>query len=104
MIDYRFTGRLGTEYQYIDVRFRTDAMRADDGFFNITQIQTGQNFDVTDKQHTSYLKWFSGTFKETNTSLGALKQFAIQKNLDLRAYKDGVETIIYNDDSASLSR
>jgi hypothetical protein len=33
-----------------------------------------------------------------------MKAFAIEKDLDLRAYKNGVETVIYNDDSASLSR
>lgn len=103
MIDYRFTGRLGTEYQYIDVRFRTDAIQPTDEFFNIQQIQVGQQFDVNDKQHSSYLKWFNATFKEESTSLGAMKAFAIEKDLDLRAYKNGVETVIYNDDSASLS-
>lgn len=103
MIDFRFTGR-GADNEYVDIRFRTDAISSTDQTFNITQIQKGQEFHSIDKQDAIYQKHFGATFKETNTTLGAMTQFAIDHNYDLRSYdKNGVETFLVNDASASQS-
>lgn len=105
MIDYRFTGRIGSGYDYVDVRFRTDAITTSHNFFNITQVQVGPEFTTADKQNNVYQKWFSPLFKETNSSKAVMIQFAMDNDLDLRAYdQNGTESIIFNDDSASLSR
>lgn len=106
MIDFRFTGRFGSgaDTDPCDIRFRTDALSASDGTFNITQIQDGQTFSTSDKQSYVYRKWFWPLFREQNTTLGAMTQFAIDNDLDLRAYdKDGNFYWIVNDDSASAS-
>lgn len=104
MIDYRFTGRIGSEYAYVDVRFRTDAISTTDQTFNITQVQVGQEFSTQDKQNEVYQKWLSSTFKETNTTLGAMIAFAQDNDLDLRSYNtNGTEAWVVNDASASAS-
>lgn len=104
MIDYRFTGRISSEYEYVDIRFRTDAINSTDQTFNITQVQVGQEFTTKDKSDAVYQRWLSGNFKETNTTLGAMIQFSINNNLDLRAIDSkGNETFVVNDASASAS-
>ncbi len=103
MIDYRFTGR-GADNEYVDIRFRTDAISSTDQTFNITQIQKGQQFHNTDPQDDIYQKHFGAVFQLTNTTLGAMISFAMAHNYDLRAYSStGVETFIVNDASASQS-
>lgn len=99
----RFTGRI--QGSPVDIRFITDMINASDNFFNITQIQEGQQFSTLDKQQGTYRDYFSSTFKEINNSLGVATQFAIDNNLDLRMYNgDGSgEVFIVNDASASAS-
>ncbi len=99
----RFTGRI--EGEYIDVRLTTDMINTTDNFFNITQIQEGQEFSTTDKQGGYYRDYLSATFKETNNTLGTAITFAMDNDLDLRIYDgDGSnETFLVNDASASAS-
>lgn len=89
MKDLRFTGHINGDY--VDVRFRTDMINADDENFNIAQIQTGTDFSPNDKQEDVVLKYFSGTFQEKNTTLATCKQFAIDNGLNLRLYTPGSE-------------
>ena len=103
MKDLRFTGHLGGTK--VDIRLRTDMINSDDQLFNITQIQDGQEFGTNDKKSLTYQNYFSGTFKETNNSIGTAKQFAIDNGLDLRIYSgDGKsEGYLVNDESVSAS-
>lgn len=103
MRDFRFTGR-GADNEYVDVRFRTDALSSTDQTFNITQVQVGQVFASSDIQSDVFQKHFGEDFKLINTTLGAMIQYAMDNNYDLRAYdSEGVETILVNDASASSS-
>ena len=103
MKDLRFTGHLGGSY--VDIRLRTDMINSTDSNFNITQIQEGQEFDTNDKKSLLFQKYFSGTFKETNNTISAAKQFAIDNALGLRMYGgDGkFESFLVNDTSASAN-
>lgn len=102
MIDLRFTGHISGDY--IDIRFRTDMQNIDDANFNITQVQEGVEFSSNDKQSVVFLKHFSGTFQEKNTSLAACKTFATDKGLNLRAYdKNNTVTSLVHDFSDSTS-
>lgn len=104
MIDYRFTGRIGSDNEPMDIRLRTDAVSTNDQTFNITQIQVGQNFSANDKQDSTYLRWLSETFNEKNTTLGAMISFCMNNNIDLRSYdKNGNVAWVVNDASASSS-
>jgi hypothetical protein len=102
MIDYRFSGR-GSDNEYVDIRFRTDAISTNDQTFNITQVQKGQNFSVNDKNDDIYQKHLS-QFQLKNTTLGEMIACAIANNYDLRSYNSkGVEAWVVNDASASQS-
>ena len=89
MKDLRFTGHMSGDY--IDITFRTDMINIDDANFNITQITEGREFSSSDKQSEVFLKHFSGTFQEKNTTLAACKQFATDNGLNLRLYTPGSE-------------
>lgn len=103
MIDYRFTGR-GADNEYVDVRFRTDAISTNDQTFNVTQIQKGQEYHQTDKQDAVVQKHFGSWMNRANHTLGFFIQFAIDHNYDLRSYTSrGVEAFVVNDASASQS-
>jgi hypothetical protein len=91
MKDLRFTGHMSGDY--IDITFRTDMINIDDANFNITQITEGREFSSSDKQSPVFLKHFSGTFQEKNTTLAACKQFATDNGLNLRAYSQGTNAV-----------
>ncbi len=103
MIDFRFTGHM-SDGVYVDVRFRTDAMTAHDANFNVLQIQEGEGFETADKQGEKYLKYFSGSFKEVNTTFTAMYDFAVANGLNLRSITEkGVVVKEVMEDSASTS-
>lgn len=103
MIDYRFTGHMD-DGVYVDIRFRTDAINITDTNFNVLQIQEGQEFGSTDKQGDKYLKYFSGTIKETNSTYFTMYDLAVENGLNLRAYdSEGNETNVILEDSVSTS-
>ena len=100
MRDFRFTGNIDGDN--IDIIFRTDAISQTDENFNVTQIQAGASFSPNDINDPIYQKHF-GDIKCQNTTLGTLKQRAIDLGLDLTSANANGGDKIYVVDDASVS-
>lgn len=103
MKDLRFSGTVsGTD---VDITYRTDLISSDGEQFNVSQIQVGPTFELSDYSDSDHVRIF-GEFKRVNYSLTEFKEFAEDKNLTLTIADStgaNVETLVEADESVSVS-
>lgn len=102
MKDLRFSGTVGAID--VDITFRTDAINAGDGGFNVTQIQVGPQFQVTDESDEDHAALFND-FKKINKDIETFKSFATDNGLELTMADSTGENleVLVEESSASAS-